>query len=184
MTERAQYHLHHPQADGDVGTLHIDVDYAAAAVVALGNGGFEARHADRDPEAPSPAQMGPVAESAPAWQAERAGEPPEGPDDPDRFALEGQCTLEVTKPCDVAAVLGTMLELGTEAGVATDEIDLIEAKGWTTDAEALQAITAVYDRLPDTDKETGHLIIEAAQAVIFEGKSLAHGEMAAGAEGW
>jgi hypothetical protein len=152
----------HTPTDRGIGLLDVEAPHAERALAGLQHAGVTSEEVPHPDEVDRPTRTG-----------EPMDDGPGGEDGEERYALEGQCTVAVTKPCDVAAVLGTMLELAQEAGVATDEIDFIETKGWTTDEEVLAALTAVQERLPASDRDTGTVILETAEAVIRRGERLA-----------
>ena len=73
-----------------------------------------------------------------------------------------ECSPENQRPCDLTVALGFAQELAREAGVSSEEVDALEAKGSATEAEAKAAVCAVVGRLPEDFRLEGEAIVEVA----------------------
>jgi len=87
------------------------------------------------------------------------------PSDQETYRLGGECKVEAPQQCTVEIVLGRFEELAEQAGVSSEEVDVL-ADGEFTGQQARQACAAVLDRMPEGEQKT-----EAATwyAVAFEG---------------
>ena len=86
------------------------------------------------------------------------------PSDQETYRLGGECKVEAPQQCTVEIVLGRFEELAEQAGVSSEEVDVL-ADGEFTGQQARQACAAVLDRMPEGEQKT-----EAATwyAVAFE----------------
>ena len=86
------------------------------------------------------------------------------PFDQETYRLGGECKVEAPQQCTVEIVLGRFEELAEQAGVSSEEVDVL-ADGEFTGRQAREACAAVLERMPDGEEKA-----EAATwyAVAFE----------------